>query len=89
MRPKILAMKRLTSAEEAEAMSMPYRELDPDAIVHYPDVEEDRAAPCRSYVVCVPIPDDAAFVGIIAAPAPSQAPTIDELKRAAHAVIYG
>jgi len=38
---------------------------------------------------CVPVPDDAAFVGIIAAPAPSQAPTIDELKRAAHAVIYG
>lgn len=90
MLPIILDAKLLTPELEIAVMQVPYTEIDPDVIVHGgPVIEEDPSAPIRSYVVAVPVEDGAAFVGIHAAPAPVQAPTIAELKAIADAVVFG
>ena len=83
----ILSADVLTPTQEAELDTVPGREIDPDVLVLYPQAEEDPAAPCRLYVVCVPMVNDAVFVGITATPAPTQAPTADELKQVARSVV--
>lgn len=82
---EIQAAKVLTPADERLAMTLSYRELAELVIVHEP--EDDPAAPCRSYVVGVPVSDDLLFVGVIAAPAPAPVPALGDLRRVAIAAV--
>ena len=88
MTPLILASEKLTIAEVLDLQrTIPHDDAIDGVTIFLPDWEEDPTLPFRYYVVALDLGGRAAHVGIKAAPAPRQAPTIDELAIAAEAAL--
>jgi hypothetical protein len=88
MTPLILAAEKLTIDDVLLLQhTYPHRDAIDGVTIFLPDWEEDPSLLFRLYVVTLDLGGTAAHVGVTAAPAPHQAPTINELTIAAAAAL--